>query len=76
MSDEWCRVRNILEICQIPECWGSFMYSSDLITGLDGNHYELWLSPPIQKPHQEPAGMRMTAVPMGPRRKGIRTEED
>jgi|GEM_PF-4158362 len=43
---QWCRVRYLYnDDVRIPECWGSFMYSSDLITGMDGNHYELWFSP-------------------------------
>lgn len=45
-QQEWCRVRYLYgEDVRIPECWGSFMYSSHLITGLDGMHYELWFSP-------------------------------
>jgi hypothetical protein len=43
---QWCRVRYLYnDSVRIPECWGSFMYSSHLITGLDGDHYELWFSP-------------------------------
>lgn len=43
---EWCRVRYIYgDNVRIPECWGEFMYSSHLITGIDGMHYELWFSP-------------------------------
>jgi hypothetical protein len=45
-KSEWCRVRYLYnDNVRIPECWGSFMYSSHLITGLDGTHYELWFSP-------------------------------
>lgn len=45
-QSEWCRVRYLYgDNVRIPECWGSFMYSSHLITGLDGDHYELWFSP-------------------------------
>ncbi len=45
-QQEWCRVRYLYgEDVRIPECWGSFMYSSHLITGIDGMHYELWFSP-------------------------------
>ena len=45
-QQEWCRVRYLYgDDVRIPECWGEFMYSSHLITGLDGMHYELWFSP-------------------------------
>lgn len=45
-SQEWCRVRYIYgDSVRIPECWGEFMYSSHVITGIDGMHYELWFSP-------------------------------
>jgi len=45
-SQEWCRVRYLYgDDVRIPECWGSFMYSSHVITGIDGLHYELWFSP-------------------------------
>lgn len=45
-SQEWCRVRYIYgDNVRVPECWGEFMYSSHVITGIDGMHYELWFSP-------------------------------
>ena len=45
-NNEWCRVRYLYgDNGRIPECWGDYMYSSHLITGLDGTHYELWFSP-------------------------------
>lgn len=45
-NQEWCRVRYLYgDDVRIPECWGSFMYSSHVITGIDGMHYELWFSP-------------------------------
>lgn len=45
-TQDWCRVRYLYgDDVRVPECWGSFMYSSHLITGIDGMHYELWFSP-------------------------------
>jgi len=45
-SKQWCRVRNLYgDNVRVPECWSSYMYSSHLITGLNGQHYELWFSP-------------------------------
>lgn len=45
-QNEWCRVRYLYgDDVRVPECWGGFMYSSHLITGMDGFHYELWFSP-------------------------------
>jgi hypothetical protein len=43
---EWCRVRYLYgDNVRIPECDTEFMYSSHLITGVDGMHYELWFRP-------------------------------
>lgn len=43
---EWCRVRYLFgDDVRVPECWGSFMYSSHVIIGVDGSPYELWFSP-------------------------------
>jgi len=45
-GQEWCRVRYLYgDDVRVPECWGQFMYSNHLITGVDGKHYELWFSP-------------------------------
>jgi hypothetical protein len=45
-GQQWCRVRYLYgDDVRVPECWGEFMYSNHLITGIDGNHYELWFSP-------------------------------
>lgn len=45
-QQDWCRVRYLYgDDVRIPACWDHFMYSSHLITGLDGTHYELWFSP-------------------------------
>ena len=45
-NQEWCRVRYLYgDNVRVPECYGGFMYSSHLITGIDGTHYELWFSP-------------------------------
>jgi hypothetical protein len=45
---DWCRVRYLYGDPVrggTPECQNSFMYSSHLITALDGTHLELWFSP-------------------------------
>ena len=46
--NQWCRVRYLYGDPVrggTPECWGAYMYSSHLITALDGTHLELWFSP-------------------------------
>jgi hypothetical protein len=46
--NQWCRVRYLYGDPVrggTSECWGAYMYSSHLITALDGTHLELWFSP-------------------------------
>jgi hypothetical protein len=44
---DWCRVHYLMghDVRQSEPCKKGFMYSSWVVTGLDGTHYELWFKP-------------------------------